>query len=120
MTLLEIIEKRSRELLLAAVDQSEELEVVLRALAAELGITGATVREALAKLVRKKKLALTFRHHKVFLEIPTCSDVRQRRPFKVVIDKHGEPWICDMDVDPSRDLASQGCWQLPKNFAKKD
>ena len=34
------------------------------------------------------------------------------RPLKVVVDGKGNPWICDCDVDPSKDLAAQGCWQL--------
>jgi hypothetical protein len=29
-----------------------------------------------------------------------------------VEDDEGNPWICDYDVDPSKDLAEQGCWQL--------
>ena len=34
------------------------------------------------------------------------------RPLKVVVDSKGNPWICDCQVDPSKDLAEQGCWQL--------
>jgi hypothetical protein len=34
------------------------------------------------------------------------------RPLKVVVDSKGNPWICDCQVDPSKDLAKQGCWQL--------
>jgi hypothetical protein len=34
------------------------------------------------------------------------------RPMKVVVDGKGNPWICDCQVDPSKDLAEQGCWQL--------
>ena len=31
---------------------------------------------------------------------------------KVVVDGKGSPWICDHCVDPTKDLAEQGCWQL--------
>lgn len=31
--------------------------------------------------------------------------------FKVVRDRHGEPWLCDSKVDPERDLQAQGCWR---------
>jgi hypothetical protein len=34
------------------------------------------------------------------------------RPMKVVVDGEGNPWICDCEADPSKDLAEQGCWQL--------
>ena len=33
------------------------------------------------------------------------------RPLKVVKDPEGGLWICDKDVDPSGDLAEQGCWR---------
>ncbi len=33
------------------------------------------------------------------------------RPMKVVVDEEGSPWLCDDDVDPHRNLASQGCWR---------
>jgi len=31
------------------------------------------------------------------------------RPIKICLDKSGEVWLCDADVDGSSDLASQGC-----------
>jgi hypothetical protein len=30
---------------------------------------------------------------------------------KVVVDRDGLTWLCDADVDTSKDLASQGCWR---------
>ena len=33
------------------------------------------------------------------------------RPFKIVVDASGQPWLCDRKVDESKDLASQGCWR---------
>ena len=31
------------------------------------------------------------------------------RPIKIVVDKRGEVWLCDVEVDTRRDLADQGC-----------
>jgi hypothetical protein len=31
---------------------------------------------------------------------------------KVVLDGRGNPWICDCEADPSKDLVEQKCWQL--------
>ena len=40
-------------------------------------------------------------------------------PVKVVVDSKGNPWICDCQVDPSKDLAAQGCWQLKEGGATR-
>ena len=44
------------------------------------------------------------------------SSLRERpsrpRPMKVVVDGKGDPWICDCEADPSKDLEEQGCWQV--------
>jgi len=45
-------------------------------------------------------------------EITLEKNPSRSRPMKVVVDGEGSPWICDCDVDPSKDLAAQGCWQL--------
>ena len=49
------------------------------------------------------------------------SSLRERasrpRPMKVVVDGKGNPWICDCEADPSKDLEEQGCWQLRKESA---
>jgi hypothetical protein len=37
---------------------------------------------------------------------------RRARPMKVVVNGKGNPWICDCEADPSKDLAEQGCWQF--------
>ena len=43
------------------------------------------------------------------------SSLRERpsrsRSMKVLVDGEGNPWICDCEADPSRDLAEEGCWQ---------
>lgn len=31
----------------------------------------------------------------------------------------GSPWICDCEVDPSKDLEPQGCWQLMEEGARQ-
>jgi len=33
------------------------------------------------------------------------------RPMKILIDKNGNEWLCDKNVNESGDLASQGCWR---------
>lgn len=33
------------------------------------------------------------------------------RPMKVVEDNVGCKWLCDVDVDESKDLKAQGCWR---------
>ena len=33
------------------------------------------------------------------------------RPMKVVVDNNGCPWLCDNNVDESKDLKDQGCWR---------
>ncbi len=33
------------------------------------------------------------------------------RPMKVVVGENGCTWLCDADVDESKDLEEQGCWR---------
>ena len=33
------------------------------------------------------------------------------RPMKVVVAKDGCTWLCDADVDETKDLKEQGCWR---------
>ena len=33
------------------------------------------------------------------------------RPLTVVQDANGDRWLCDKDVDLSKDLREQGCWR---------
>jgi hypothetical protein len=33
------------------------------------------------------------------------------RPLKFFKDRDGNGWLCDKDIDPDGDLASQGCWR---------
>ena len=32
------------------------------------------------------------------------------RPMKVILDTKGYAWLCDENVNPTRDLKEQGCW----------
>jgi len=33
------------------------------------------------------------------------------RPLKFFKDKNGDGWLCDKNIDPEKDLRSQGCWR---------
>ncbi len=33
------------------------------------------------------------------------------RPLRFIRDRDGNGWLCDKDIDPDRDLKSQGCWR---------
>ncbi len=33
------------------------------------------------------------------------------RPLKYVRDEEGNGWLCDQNVDPTKDLRAQGCWR---------
>ena len=70
------------------------------------------VRETLNDLIRERKLVFTYRGPFTCVEIP-CKDRPSRsRPMKVIVEDKADPRICDVDVDPSEDLAAQGCRQL--------
>jgi len=34
---------------------------------------------------------------------------KRARPMQVILDEQGECWICDMEVNPRKDLRSQQC-----------
>lgn len=34
------------------------------------------------------------------------------RGMKTFVDANGYEWLCDRNVDPSGDFASQGCWRV--------
>ena len=43
------------------------------------------------------------------------------RPMKVVVTADGCTWLCDADVDESRDLNEQGCWRCAEvPFTRND
>ena len=80
-------------------------------LAEKLGVSVSTIKEALKSLIHKRQLVYTFRAPFDYVEIPAVEVHNAVRPMKVIIDDKGEPWFCDSDVEPSKDLASQGCWR---------
>ncbi len=39
---------------------------------------------------------------------------------KVIMDEHGQAWLCDQDVDPEKNLMEQGAWLCRGVFFKKE
>ena len=76
----------------------------------KLGISLAAVKEAVKELVEEGELRYVYRDPCHYLEIPPSESHHAARPMKVIFDSHGEPWICDAGVDPSKDPIGQGCW----------
>ena len=109
------ISNRVLEIVKTSKNQRQTPNEVIQSLSAELKVSISLVRATLNDLVKERKLVLTYRGPYTYLEIP-CKDLPgETRPMKVIIDDKGNPWICDCDVDPSDDLAAQGCWQLRDN-----
>jgi hypothetical protein len=44
-------------------------------------------------------------------EPTTTEPHRAARPLMYIQDKDGYGWLCDKDIDPDKDLRSQGCWR---------
>ncbi|RLB43570.1 MAG: hypothetical protein DRH12_02685 [Deltaproteobacteria bacterium] len=44
-------------------------------------------------------------------EWATTDTHRPARPLKYFVDKNGFGWLCDKDIDPTKDLREQGCWR---------
>jgi len=84
---------------------------IQKVLAKKFSIPLSTVKNALAELVARARLVFTYRDPCSYVEIPDHEINRGPRPLKVVVDNNGDPWICDIDVDPSSDLIDQGCWR---------
>jgi hypothetical protein len=106
------IEKRIIEMISTETKQRWRPYVVVRKLSEELGVPVSKIREALDNLIRKRKLVFTYRDPCSYVEFPVREDAIGGRSMKVVVDGNGNPWICDHEVDPSKDLSEQGCWQL--------
>jgi len=112
MSQAEQIRKKILELVKASEVQRQNPNEVMRSLSAEFKVSMYQVREALNDLIRERKLVFTYRGPFTCVEIPCKDRPSGSRPMKVIVDDKGDPWICDFDVDPSEDLAQQGCWQL--------
>ncbi|MFC2171414.1 hypothetical protein ACFLU6_02135 [Acidobacteriota bacterium] len=82
-----------------------------KTVSSKLRLPGSLVKEALDDLVKSRELVFTYRDPCSYVEIPNGTKHVAARPMKVVEDATGDTWICDADVDPSRDLAKQGCWR---------
>lgn len=39
---------------------------------------------------------------------------------KIIMDAHGQTWLCHEDVDPEKDLLEQGGWLCRGVFFKKE
>ena len=112
MTQDDQIKNKILEMVKANKSQRQSPREVIGSLCAESEVSMSLVRAALNDLVNERKLVFTYRGGYTYVEIP-CTDVPSGSPpVKVVMDDKGNPWICDYDVDPSKDLAEQGCWQL--------
>lgn len=106
------IKNKILEMVKANKSQRQSPREVIGRLCAESKVSMSLVRAALNDLVNERKLVFTYRGGYTYVEIP-CTDLPSGSPpVKVVMDDKGNPWICDYDVDPSADLAAQGCWQL--------
>jgi hypothetical protein len=87
--------------------QPQEVE---RAVAEQLNVSMSMVKEALNELLEEGEVTFVHRDPFDYLEIAPALPHRAARPMKVVIDDHGDPWLCDGNVDRSGDLYDQGCW----------
>lgn len=94
---------------------------IQKALSTKFSVPQSMVQDVLKELVAKERLVFTYRDPCNFVEIP-CTEVNTgARPLKVIVDVEGEPWICDTDVDPSKELADQGCWRCGDlSFTRND
>lgn len=108
----EQIRNRVLEIIRTNKNQRQTPNEVIQSLSAELEVSISLVRVALNALVKERKLVITYRGPYTYLEIPCKELADGSRPMKVIIDDKGNPWICNCDVDPSDDLAAQGCWQI--------
>ena len=106
------IKNKILEMVKANKSQRQSPKEVIGRLCAEAEVSMSLVKTALNDLVNERKLVFTYRGPSTYVEIP-CTDLPSGSPrVKVIIDDKGNPWICDYEVDPSKDLAAQGCWQL--------
>jgi hypothetical protein len=112
MTQSEQIRKKIMELVTAAEDQRQRPHSVVMTVSSDLEVPIFRVKKVLENLVKERKLIFTYRDPCSFVEMPLKDVSRGAPPMKVVVDDKGNPWICAHNVDPSKDLVAQGCWQL--------
>ena len=108
----EHIRKKLMEVVMDSEDHRQRPYSLLKTVADNSGVPIFRVKKILENLIKERKLVFTYRDPCSFVEIPINDISRRSYPMKVVVDQAGNPWICDHDVDPSKDLAEQGCWQV--------
>ena len=108
----ERIREKIMEMVIAAKDQRQRPYSLVKTVSDNSGVPIFRVKKVLENLIKERKLVFTYRDPCSFVEIPINDMSRGSHPKKVVVDEEGNPWICDYEVDPSRDLAEQGCWQV--------
>jgi hypothetical protein len=108
----ERIREKIMEMVIAAKDQRQRPYSLVKTISDNSGVPIFRVKKVLENLIKERKLVFTYRDPCSFVEIPINDMSRRSHPLKVVVDQEGNPWICDHDVDPSKDLAEQGCWQI--------
>ena len=106
------IKQKIMEMVTTAENQRQRPHSVVRTVSDILGVPIFRVKTVLEDLLKERRLVFTYRDPCSFIEIPINDMSRGSRPMKVVVDGKGSPWICDHGVDPTKDLAEQGCWQL--------
>lgn len=116
----EQIRKEIMEMVTAAENQRQRPYSLVRTVSSDLGVPIFRVKKVLKDLLKERKLVFTYRDPCSFVEIPLNELSRGSHSMKVVVNGKGNPWICDHEVDPSRDLAEQGCWQLREEDTTRD
>ena len=112
MSQSEQIRKEIMEMVTTAKNRRLRPYSMVRTVSNNLGVPIFRVKKVLEDLLKERKLVFTYRDPCSFIEIPINDITRGSRAMKVVVDGKGNPWICTHDVDPSEDLAAQGCWQI--------
>ena len=106
------IRNKIMEMVMAAEDQRQRPYSLVKTVADNSRVPIFRVKKVLEDLIKERKLVFTYRDPCSFVEIPKNDMSRRSQPMKVVVDEEGNPWICDHNVDPSKDLVEQGCWQI--------
>ncbi len=114
MSQSEQIKKKIMEMVTGTENQRQRPYFVLKTVSNDFRVPSFRVKEIMEDLLKERKLVYTYRDPCSYIEIP-FNDLPHGTPHKKVVENgKGNPWICEPDVDPSKDLAAQGCWQLGK------
>jgi len=108
----EQIRQKIMEMVIAAEGQRQRPHSLVKTVSDNSGVPIFRVKKVLENLIKERKLVFTYRDPCSFVEIPINDTSRGSHFMKVVVDEEGNPWICHHNVDPSKDLAEQGCWQI--------